>query len=374
MKTNINIFTKNFKVFLVILWVACFNSVSFAQNVKLQILKGPYLQNVTQNSIVVMWETNIETSGKVNYGQDKNYGLTATAEGNKKIHEIKLTNLKVETLYHYQIITGDITAEDNTFKTAPNFDTPFKFSVWGDNRTFFFEHAKVIRRMRKYNPDIAINVGDVVTNGEVYEQWGLEYFTPAKELFKSVASFIAIGNHEKNSHWFYDFVSQPNNEAWFYFIYGNAMFIILDSNQSYMPGSQQLLWFRKTLKSDDYKKTVWHFVVMHHPLYSEGWDSPGYAGEQMAQLTLKPLFEKYKIDIFFAGHTHDYERGFLNNVYYIISGGGGAGLDSFQQDFPFVTVYKAEHQFCLVDINKNKLSFKSINVDEQVIDSFEIAK
>lgn len=371
MKIKQKVFNINLLIFLLIFY---FSSLSFAQDVKLQILKGPYLQNVTQNSIVIMWETNIETIGKVNYGLDKNYDATAVEEGNKKIHEIKLTNLKTETLYHYQIVTGNITSEDNTFKTAPNFDTPFKFSVWGDNRTFFFEHAKVIRKMRKYNPDIAINVGDVVTNGNVYEQWEREYFTPAKELFKNVPSFIAIGNHENNAHWFYDFVSQPNNEDWFYFIYGNSMFIILDSNKSYQPSSEQLLWLRKTLKSEDYKKTKWHFVFMHHPLYSEGWDSPGYDGEPLARLILQPIFEKYKIDIFFAGHTHDYERGMLNGVYYIITGGGGAGLDSKQQDFPFITVYKAEHQFCLVDINKNKLSFKSINVEGKEIDNFKIEK
>ena len=40
--------------------------------------------------------------------------------------------------------------------------------------------------------------------------------------------------------------------------------------------------------------------------------------------SLVPLFEKYKVDFVLNGHSHCYQRGELNGVKYVISGGAGA--------------------------------------------------
>ena len=336
-------------------------------------LKGPYLQNVKTDAITIMWETNLPAPSIVDYGETENYGSTVTDDKEVTIHEVTLTGLEIEKKYFYKVTTGDASGR-GTFRTSPKYDTPFKFAVWGDNRTDILSHTAVAQAIAKAEPDIAINVGDVVTEGGKYEQWGPEYFIPISAFARNVPTFIAIGNHEKDAHWFYDFVSQPGNEDWFSVDYGNAHFTIYDSNKDYTPGSPQFKWLKNDLKSPEAQQATWRFVFKHHPEYSEGWDKPGYQGEPMMQHFLMPLYEKNKVDIVFAGHTHDYEHGLLKGVYYIITGGGGAGLDTFQQDFPHITVYKSEHEFCLVEINGNKLKLTAIKPNGEIIDSFEIQK
>ena len=67
-------------------------------------------------------------------------------------------------------------------------------------------------------------------------------------------------------------------------------------------------------------------------------------------------------------------RGTLNGVTYIISGGGGASLDTQQQDIEHITVYASEYQFCTIDINTNKLHFESVKPNGDVIDKFDLSK
>ena len=55
--------------------------------------------------------------------------------------------------------------------------------------------------------------------------------------------------------------------------------------------------------------------------------------------TLVPLLEKYHVDICFSGHTHEYERGNLNHVHYVITGGGS------WLDLPEVVVRNWDHMF-----------------------------
>jgi hypothetical protein len=55
---------------------------------------------------------------------------------------------------------------------------------------------------------------------------------------------------------------------------------------------------------------------------------------------LVPLLEQYNVDICFSGHTHEYERGYLNDVFYVITG-GGSWLDIGEPliyDWPHMTV------------------------------------
>ncbi|MEW6201657.1 MAG: metallophosphoesterase family protein [bacterium] len=370
---------KKIKTFAQIIFILCLAyltvSAYSAEDVqkKTVIQKGPYLQNVKTDAITIMWETNAPGASIVEYDEMETYSKIVKDDKEVTIHEVTLTGLEIEKTYYYKVTTGNASARGK-FRTSPRRDTPFKFAVWGDNRTDVLSHTAVAQAIAKAKPDIAINVGDVVTNGEKYEQWGAEYFIPIGVFARNVPTFIAIGNHEKNAHWYYDFVSQPGNEAWYSFDYGNAHFTIYDSNQDYTPGSEQYKWLKKDLASPEAQNAAWRFVFKHHPEYSEGWDKPGYTGEPMMQHFLKPLYEKNKVDIVFAGHTHDYERGFLKGVYYIITGGGGSSLDTFQQDFPHITVYKSEYEFCLVEINGNKLNFSVIKPNGELIDSFEIQK
>jgi len=106
------------------------------------------------------------------------------------------------------------------------------------------------------------------------------------------------------------------------------------------------------------------------------WDSPGYIGELGVRMYLAPLLDKAKVDIVFNGHTHDYERGKLpatgdQGTYYVITGGGGAPLDTVETyDWEHVVIHRSVYHFCIVDVEADRLTLKAIDVNGNIIDSF----
>lgn len=345
-------------------------------------IKGPYLQNVTQESIVVMWQTAAPASACVLYGK-AGYEQKVCRPSLETVHEITLPGLETETQYHYTAVTGELASPDAVFRTAPRRDTPFKFDVWGDSRTDYRTHQSVVRAMMKNPPDIALNVGDVVTHGANYGEWGREHFLPIRSMGFTVPTYISIGNHEYGGFgngnpvtWFEQFVSQPGNEYYFAITYGNSRFIILNPQEEHgpynvAPGTAQYDWLIKEFESGEYKNATFHFVFLHEPPYSEGWSGGYYDGESSLRINLVPLLEKYGVDMLFAGHTHDYERGRQNGTYYIITGGGGSSLDdTIYYDWPHIELVRFIYHFSEIKINGTRLEFKAIDRNGKVFDEF----
>ena len=363
----------------------------------LRIIKGPYLQNVKKDRMTIMWETNVKASSCVDCGETAGYGKKIVCDKLKKIHEITISGLEEETVYHYQVSSGipsrlaeealRIVSEDSVFKTAIRENTPFCFAVYGDNRSNVECHTRIAEAMAQKRPDIVLNVGDVVTNGNKYKEWGREFFEPAKRLFKNTPFYIAIGNHEGNAHWFYDFVSYPEQENYYSFDYGNAHFTIVDSNKiaqdidtsDLRPGSPQYKWLKKDLESSN---SEWKFVFFHHPPYSSSPHFPEEACEKMR--ILSPLFEKYGVDIVFNGHVHNYERSYPlknnkidmeNGVIYVVTGGGGAQLYGLREKRSFFTAECAiKYHYCLVKIVEKHLQMVVYDIDGKLLDLLIIKK
>jgi hypothetical protein len=340
----------------------------------LQIIKGPYLQHVTQTTIVVMWQTDEAADSMVDYGASADYGATASAPGAATIHEVALTGLTPDTPYHYRVRSGEVKSADAVLRSAVRPGTPFRFAVYGDTQSNPDWHRRVAEGILSAQPRLVIHCGDEVGDGNNYEQWQTEFFGPAADLMRATPMYVAIGNHERNSHWFYDFHSYPKPEDYYSFDYGSAHFVIVDTDQPYDDKSPQYQWLQADLASDAAQKSDWLFVAYHKPGYCEGWDHPGYDGEDDVRTYLMPLLEKYGVDMVFNGHAHDYERGFFNGVYYIISGGGAGGLDSYRRDFAHVWTSQYVHHYCTVDLDGPRLTLQAITPDGEVIDRLVVLK
>jgi hypothetical protein len=339
-----------------------------------QIITGPYLQSVTQTGITVMWETSEPAASLVEFGKGGQLDRRAGHEEAVTIHEVWLEGLEPATEYSYRVVSGEAGSPVYAFKTAVLREQPFRFVVWGDNRSDPEMHHMVCEGMVAARPDIAVNVGDVVARGDDYSLWGREFFGPAAELFTRVPFWVAIGNHEGNTHWFYDFLSFPPPENYYSFDYGNSHFVVLDTNQDVSPSSAQHQWLVRDLESPASREARWRFAFYHHPPYSEGWDSPGYDGEEEVREYVAPVLEQYGVNMAFAGHTHDYERGYLNGVYHIITGGGGSALDHWYQDWPQVTVARSFYEFCTIDVQADRLLMQACHPDGTVFDEVRLGE
>jgi hypothetical protein len=171
-----------------------------------------------------------------------------------------------------------------------------------------------------------------------------------------------------------DFFYLPGNEQWYTFTYGNARLVCLqvdgtdiDGADSFFPGSEQYEWLEETLLANT---KPWLFVVFHIPPYTsvdEGWES-------WVRQILTPLFDWYGVDVVFNGHRHNYERNEvngINDVTYVVTGGGGAPLYEMEEQEPTQAAFAAAHHFVLVEIEGDHLKATAISKGGKVLDVFE---
>ncbi len=92
--------------------------------------------------------------------------------------------------------------------------------------------------------------------------------------------------------------------------------------------AEQLAWFEGQLKRP--RTTPFLGVIAHHPVYSNGphGDHPVLISDW------DPLFRKYHVDVYMAGHDHDLQHLEFEGhpTSHFLSGGGGADLYSFKID------------------------------------------
>ena len=70
-----------------------------------------------------------------------------------------------------------------------------------------------------------------------------------------------------------------------------------------------------------------------------------------------PLMERYHVSMFFGGHDHDFERGRVGTLDYVVTGGGGAELRSARCGVPGkracpgrVTTFVNDHNYVMVEV------------------------
>lgn len=337
--------------------------------------KEPYLQNVGKDQITIMWESTYTTKSRVDYGITKDCNLFVEEPKEKFLHEVTLRPLRANTRYYYEINCGFDT-ETGSFKTAPNHNIPFKFVVYGDNRAQPEIHEKIARGILQANPDLILHTGDLVKDGTKTSQWKTLFFEPLQDLIDHVPIFTCLGNHERNAKNYFNFFSLPNNESWYSFNYSNCHFTVLDTCKPYGKKSKQYKWLINDLRN---AHTKWKFVVMHHPPYSSGLQ---HGSSLKVRQRLTPLFRRQGVDVVFCGHSHIYERSHPigsafgsqhDPVTYIVTGGGGAKLYDTTPNL-WTVLTKSTYNFCVVEMDGDRLKFKALDVDGKVLDKFSIAK
>lgn len=383
----------------------------------------PYLQNLQDDGITIMWETVYPTYGKVIYGKDGKLDIVAIEDAiPSTMHELTLVGLKQNETYQYKVESFNISSVVQTFRTKKSNDAPIKIIVYGDNRSYPKIHENLVKMMAKENADLILNVGDVVTTGANQMEWVDEYFYPLRYVSGSIPTYISIGNHEYGGYWgtrvvppFEKYVNNPLNstgstEYFFSVDYGNTHIIFIDPNKAELEnghglavGSQQYNWFVEDLKKAK-ETSEWIMVLMHQPPYSEAWSGGPYDGEVALRKDVVPIMEANEVDIVLSGHTHDYERGLPhppydpvtgkgNNVAYIITGGGGSNLDNHKYfeweqldypDHPATLESNAtdegkyyEYHYVVVEIDGKNLKFTARKMngdgsDGGILDEFEL--
>jgi len=348
------------------------------ESLDVTIVKGPYLQSVTQDSVTVMWETDLPADSGVQYDIGGATPALAFDPAPVKLHKMAITDIEPNTVGTYQVMSGQTASNVGSFATAPAFDRSFRFAVYGDTRVYTGVHAEVGQSIIDSGPELVFHVGDLVHAGRDYHGWGPEFFNPLKPLMQNIPLVPILGNHEYYGDgplWFFHFFDRPLNEGWFAMTYGGVRFVGLDTNAAFDPTSVQYQWFLEELSSSAYLDATWHVVLYHHPTFTA---TERYADDPEVISYLVPLLEAHDVDIVFQGHSHTYERYFHNGIYYIVTGGGSGPLYTLVEDTepPIRQFGLTVNHHCSVDINtaEKTLTLRAVDLDGQTFDTLEIQK
>jgi predicted MPP superfamily phosphohydrolase len=234
------------------------------------------------------------------------------------------------------------------------------------------EHQRVTaeamqKRNREAAFDLGITVGDNFyrcgVRGTGDKKWKLRWedmYTPLGLPF-----YASLGNHDYGHPSIICplFRGSPDAEVaytglstswrmparYYTFIAGPVRFIAIDTEGW---STEQLGWIEKVLKDSQNEPGVrWRIVYGHHPMYSSGH----HANERRIgalREAFVPLFQKYHVDLYIAGHDHGLERLEYEGLNLFITGGGGAHLR-------FMTHPKKESRFGVV-VN----GFLDLTIDE----------
>jgi len=344
--------------------VGNFNWMRVAAPSGLGILRGPYLQQVTDLSAVVVWTTRDTGTGVVRYAVSGGASSSVTAEARVfpgsqtglpddfTQYEAHLTGLSASTRYTYDILMGgaDATPGQDAFTTAPRDGSgTVRFIAFGDSGVGSTAQTQLAARMAADTFDLALHTGDVaygnanLVGGASYTQYN-DWLFGVYSWMRSRPLYPSIGNHDDEIGFAAAYrdvfvlpeqaatATYPDNAERFYsFDYGPVHFVALDTEHAFIDSARrqaQLAWLDADLAATT---QPWRVVYFHRSPYSSGSEHGSSLDVRQA---FAPIFERRGVNLVLSGHDHDYERSkpwreFVSTgspVTYVVTGGGGAAL------------------------------------------------
>jgi len=325
-------------------------------------VRDPYLQLVTPNSIIIMWRTNLASpaDSRVQYGTalgTLNQTATSVAtipasNPNVRDHVVTITDLAPSTQYYYNVGTtsGGVEAGgtgDYYFTTAPSIGSTSPFNVWfvGDGGNNSANQTAVRDAMLATAgtnpPELFLQLGDIAYESGTDAEFTNNHFAPYANVLRNTVCYPTLGNHEavntqSGACWplpcapgttsgpYYEGHVLPTQgeaggepsgtEAYYSFDYGNVHFIVLNSEQVNRSAAGPMAqWLEADLQGT---AQDWVIAFFHHPPYSRGThnsDSAADSGGRMVDMRelILPILEAGGVDLVLTGHSHNYERSYL---------------------------------------------------------------
>lgn len=242
-------------------------------------------------------------------------------------HSAVLKGLEPGTVYAYRVGDGSHWSEWFQFRTASKDPAPFRFIYMGDMQNqILSEASRTLRMAFRQAGDAAftIHAGDLVNRHDSDAEWG-EWFAAGGFLYAQTPQMPTPGNHEYvkdeaaragssiTGQWRRQFTLPDDGPAdvpagretnW-YTDYQGLRLISIDSMQVDRDETARasiVAWLDQLLANNPNRWTV---MFLHFPLFSSepGRDNP------KVRAALKPLIDKYHVDLVLQGHDHGYARG-----------------------------------------------------------------
>jgi hypothetical protein len=202
-------------------------------------------------------------------------------------------------------------------------------------------------------------------------------------------------------------------KPYYSFNYNNIHFLMMDSESSYLPGSNpdfsglentdQYRFVENDLSNASKNPNIkWIFVMSHRQFYSSLCGNHDSCDPiKKLRNAYHPLFEKYNVDLVFSGHTHNYQRTYPlmfneknssipiitnsetetyynpNGQIHVIVGTGGINIDPLSSKESYI-IYQQDNKFGFLNLNVMNngriLKAEFISNKVKISDTFQIRK
>lgn len=320
-----------------------------AQNI--EITHGPYLCDMTQDAVTVVWTTSKPALSWVELADDNDKSFYAEEhprfyevvngrkQVNKNLHKIRLTGLTPGKRYSYRIYSKEVlewsgdnniiygqTVATNVYNKVPlKFKTfreeadEISFVVLNDihGRSDFMK--ELCKDIDFKSLDFVMLNGDMANSIENEEQIFTDFIDASVDLFASETPLMYCrGNHETRGKFadaLPNYLPMADNQFYHFYRIGNTAFLVLDCGED-KPDSdieyseiadfdkyreEQAQWLAKVIDSEDFKSAENRVVFLHIPPMVGDW----HGNSHLRELFI-PLLNKADIDVMFSGHTHRY--------------------------------------------------------------------
>ena len=337
------------KKYMLIIAALLGSMVMTAQNMEsVKITHGPWLCDMTENAVTVVWKTDVPATGWVefteNHGQhfyseehervyDARFGRRLTHE---TIHSVRLTGLKPGTNYMYRIfsqaLTGWGTSDDARlgeiassvvykkepygFRTFSNDTDELKFFILNDVHGRSDDIRRLCADVDFSQYDFVLLNGDMLTTTENEEQIFNGWLDACVDMFaKNVPIVYVRGNHENRGQYadnMYKYFPSHNGQFYCTFDAAGISFLALDCGED-KPDSD--IEYHGILESDKYREqeAAWleneignlrydkRIAILHIPAGNTTWH-----GDIHLHNLITPLLNEAGVSLMFSGHTHQY--------------------------------------------------------------------
>lgn len=326
--------------------------VSVMAQEKISITVPPYLQNLTEDEVTIIWETDSPGTGWVEIApydgesfyaveKERHFDSRSGIKTISKLHKVRITGLEKGKRYAYRVFSqqacvngnssrvtyGAYASTDVYTKEPLSFTTPvmekpdFSFAVINDIHGDSSLVYDLFRQCDIEKIDFIVGNGDLVSAINNESTFPRNFLRHAAAVFGSSKPLVAVrGNHETRGGYaqhFTDYFPSPNDgQPYYAFRYGDAFFIIADCGED-KPDSDieyygradfdrfredEAEWLESMVNGSEYRSAKYHIAFIHMPPVGEKM----WHGEQEVRRLFLPIFNNADLDVMFCGHTHSY--------------------------------------------------------------------
>ena len=312
----------------------------------IKILHGPYLQNLDEREVTIVWVTDNPSTGWVETAPDdgthfyaeerpKTFDTKIGIKNTSRVHAVKLTGLQPGTRYRYRVCSqevtahegarvtyGDIVSSDVYYKAPPTFttndhDKPYaRFAMVNDIHGRNDVLESLIGQCDFGKTDLILFNGDMTSIMDSEEHMFGGFMDKAVDMFaKEVPAYYCRGNHETRgamAPYMKEYFNPLIGEMFFMFRQGPVCFVVLDCGED-KPDTdveyygitaydgyrtRQAAWLKAALQSKMYTEAPFKVVVCHMPPFG------GWHGEREIAAKFMPLLNEAKPDVYLSAHLH----------------------------------------------------------------------